>query len=804
MKRKSPHFREARLRRQTKGLESLSRTNCKLPPRAREEKSLAQSDEAMPSNGTRPLASPEAHLYDLIHGLNAIIWEADPETLRYTFISPRAEQILGHPVERWLEGNGVEFWTGLIHPEERERVVSFSLGELSAGRDHEIKYRAVAADGRVVWLHEVVRRQRDADGRLRKLCGLMVDITDCKRSEEKYRDIFDNASMGIYQSAPDGRVLTANATLARMLGYDSPDEMLKLKMGDDIYFDMGERERHLAEHRAEAESGVTCEGMEVLWKKKDGTPIWIHLNARSINDAEGRTLYYDGFAHDITERRAAEDALRASEERYRELFENANDFVYTNDLEWNFTSVNKAGEKIIGYTRDEVRKMNAAQVVAPEYRETARRMLERKLAGDDLTSYEVEIIARDGRRVPLEVNSRLILDKEGRAVGVQGIGRDITERRAASVALRASEERFRALVENSTDAVIVLNADGALIFDNPSKERPLGYMPGENMGASLFDFIHPEDVARVRRVFEEAVARPGVAARVISRGRHKDGTWRHMESTFRSLLDNPAVGGVVVNSRDVTEQTLAHEKLRRSETMSAMGALVAGVAHEVRNPLFSISATLDSFEARFGDHEEYGKYLALLRGEVGRMTGLMQELLEYSKPPRLELVPISAAKVIARAVRSCAPQARQARVRIVNDAARAEATILADRKRLLQVFQNLLENAIHHTPQGGTVTVSVRDAMRDGVSRVEFAVEDEGPGFREEDLSRIFEPFFTRRRGGTGLGLSIVQRIVEEHRGQVEAANRACGGACLLVRLPLTDAEGVGKGNDERGTLNAG
>jgi PAS domain S-box-containing protein len=747
-----------------------------------------------PDNGSQAHAArPESglldnHAYDLIHGLNAIVWEADPKTLGYTFVSPRAEQILGYPAARWLAGNGLEFWTNLIHPEERERVVRFSLGELNAGRNHEIKYRALAADGRVVWLHEVVRRQMDGAGHLRKLCGLMVDITDCKRTEEQYGTLFNNASMGIYQSAPDGTILTANVTLAGMLGYDSPAELLGRKMSEDVYFDPDERARQLARYRAEAEEGVNVAGIEMLWKKRDGTPIWVHLNARSINDAEGRTLYYDGFAHDITERRRAEDARRESEERYRELFENANDFVYTNDLEWNFTSVNKAGEEIIGYTRDEVRKMNVVQVVAPEHREKARLMLERKLAGNDTTFYEVEVVARDGRRVPLEVNSRLILDKEGRAVGVQGIGRDITERKAAERALRASEERFRAFSENSTDAIVVLAADGSLIYDNPSNNRPLGYTPGELMGVSVLTIIHPEDLPRFQQLFSEAVTRPGVAVRGSFRCRHKDGRWRHIEATMRNLVDNPAVGGVVVNSRDVTEETLTLAELRRSETMSAMGALVAGVAHEVRNPLFSISATLDSFEARFGDREEYGKYFELLRGELGRMTGLMRELLDYSKPPSLELAPVAAGKVVTRAVRSCAPQARQARVRVLNEAAHADATLTADRKRLLQVFQNLLENAIHHSPSGGTVRVAARAARHDGAEWMEFVVEDEGPGFREEDLAHIFEPFFTRRRGGTGLGLSIVQRIVEEHHGHIEAANRDGGGAQMLVRLPLAPA----------------
>ena len=124
----------------------------------------------------------------------------------------------------------------------------------------------------------------------------------------------------------------------------------------------------------------------------------------------------------------------------------------------------------------------------------------------------------------IHLNTRAVNDAEGRTLYYDGFVHDITERRRAEEARRESEERFRALVENSTDAVIVLDADGSLIFDNPSSERPLGYTPGEKMGTSVFDIIHPDDVARFRRVFEETVARPGIATRASFRCRHKDGT----------------------------------------------------------------------------------------------------------------------------------------------------------------------------------------------------------------------------------------------------------------------------------------
>ena len=258
---------------------------------------------------------------------------------------------------------------------------------------------------------------------------------------------------------------------------------------------------------------------------------------------------------------------------------------------------------------------------------------------------------------------------------------------------------------------------------------------------------------------------------------------------------SPVVGpdgdrwGIVV-ILDITERVRLQESLRRSETMSAMGALVAGVAHEVRNPLFGISATLDAFEARFRRRTEYRRYLDVLKERVGRLNELMQHLLDYGKPARLDLAPVVPRVVMGAAVVACAPQAVRAGVEIVLDAPPDLPAPRLDRNRAVQIFQNLLENAIQHSPPGGRVTFRAGPAEEGAALR--FTVEDGGPGFRPEDLDRAFEPFFTRRRGGTGLGLSIVQRIAEQHGGEVAVANRPEGGAVMTVTLPL--APGAAKG----------
>jgi signal transduction histidine kinase len=232
------------------------------------------------------------------------------------------------------------------------------------------------------------------------------------------------------------------------------------------------------------------------------------------------------------------------------------------------------------------------------------------------------------------------------------------------------------------------------------------------------------------------------------------------------------------------------ESLRRSETLSAMGTLVAGVAHEVRNPLFSISANLDAFESRYGKEGEHAGIITLLRSETSRLVSLMNDLLDYGRPGREKPAPQHLEDVATQAVSACASLASHHRVRVLNRISPGLGPVVMDRKRIAQVLQNLLANAVQHSPEGGTVTIEAQEVGARDQAWLECSVSDSGPGFPPEDLPRIFEPFFTRRRGGTGLGLSIVQRIMEMHGGTIVAANRPQGGAIVSLRLPRLGPDG--------------
>ena len=283
------------------------------------------------------------------------------------------------------------------------------------------------------WFQVDVLPVRDENDEIFAGMVLWQDITERKRaiedleqSEERYRNLFENANDIIYVHDLKGNYISMNDAAERVFGY-TRDEALKMNMADIAAPEHYEIAR--ANLLKKLQGGAKQTAYEVDCIRKDGSRVTLEVNSTVILK-DGEPAAVQGIARDITDRKLAEAALKESESRFRDLFENANDLIYTHDLRGNFTSLNRAGERITGYSREEALRMQISQVVAPEYIEYAQRMTMRKLEGDAPTSYELEIIAKGGNRVMLELSTRLIY-KNDRPVGVQGIGRDITSRRQA-------------------------------------------------------------------------------------------------------------------------------------------------------------------------------------------------------------------------------------------------------------------------------------------------------------------------------------------------------------------------------------
>lgn len=528
---------------------------------------MMQDPENKESKATHPSGEPIKHTLSdeqyrsFIENLPVLFYAVDP-TPPYSpiYVSPAFERF-GYPMEDWL--NDPKMWIRVIHPDDRQWVFDQTAASTVSGEEVDYEYRIVDARGSVHWVRDCGCLIRSKNGNVVCREGVMLDITDRKRAEEeltlgeqRFRNIFDNASDIIYIHDLDGNYLSINDAGERIFGYTRA-ETLKMNMSDVAVPEQLHLLKDQLAKKLNGDSGQTSYEVDCL--RKDGRKITLEVNS-SIIHKDGVPVAVQGIARDVTERKRVEAAIRENEERYRDLFENANDLIYTHDLLGNFTSINRAGEKITGYTRDEAVRMNVSQVVAPEYLEQARRMITTKVDGVGPTAYELEIVAKGGHRVSLELSTRLMF-LDGRPVGIQGIGRDITERKRTEEALKASEQRYRQLGEGILHQIWTARPDGMLDYVN---KRTLEYFEKareELIGDGWRNAVHPDDLDECLARWTHSLA-TGDPFETEFRLRRYDGEYRwHVAKATAGRDSFGNINKWFGTNTDIHEQKESEEKL---------------------------------------------------------------------------------------------------------------------------------------------------------------------------------------------------------------------------------------------------
>jgi PAS domain S-box-containing protein len=409
------------------------------------------------------------------------------------------------------------------------------------------------------------------------------------KSEAEYRLLFETNPQPMYVCDEKTLAfLAVNDAAVRHYGY-SREEFLAMSVKE---IRPAEEVPALLNHIAK-NTGTHDSAGEWLHRKKDGTVIDVEVTWHKL-DFAGRPSYLV-LANDVTGRKQAEIALCESEERYRELFENANDLIYTHDLAGNFTSLNKSGERLTGYSQEEARTMNIEKVVAPEHLKTARSMIAHKTVKDNVsTVYELDIIAKNGRRISLELSTRLIY-REGKPFGVQGIGRDITERKRTEEALRESEQKFRSIVETTNEWVWSIDLQGNHTYTNPAVEQILGYTPEEIVGVNGLAFMHEEDSREVERLLPELIDKKRGWNGLVLRWKHKRGGYRYLESNSAPVFDPQGnLIGYRGADRDITarrrmeaERQMIFEIIQGVITTPTLDDLLKLIHHSISKLLYA-------------------------------------------------------------------------------------------------------------------------------------------------------------------------------------------------------------------------
>ena len=501
------------------------------------------------------------------------------------------------------------------------------------------------------------------------------------------------------------------------------------------------------------------------------------------------------------ERQRADAAMSASEEQYRAIFNASADALVLWDSRFRRVDVNRAYERLYGWSRDEVIGHGYEHpAFSPEYAHPRLELVRRALAGETCRA-ELEAIRKDGGRVPTEV--RAIPFQHRGEPHVLTIARDITERRRAEHALLASEEKYRAIFDGSTDAIVLWNRDIRIVDVNAAFTRMYGY---------------PRDEVR-GRTFDERIARDGVERRVALMRRalageegvledtalRQDGSTfpaelRYLPITYRGEPHVLAIGRDITERREAEAQRARLEaQLRQAQKMEAIGQLTGGIAHDFNNILTSVIGytvlALERAQAQ-GDDAQV-RWLQQTQRASQRARHLIQQMLTFSRGQRGEPRPLALAPVVRESLtllRSTLP----ATIDVERDLDPDVPAVLADPVQLEQVLLNLCINARDAVAGAGTIRVSVRRVRERGTqcascrqavdgSYAELAVRDTGGGIAPEVVDRMFEPFFTTKDvgKGSGMGLATVHGIVHEHHGHVVVETAPGEGACFRVLLPM-------------------
>lgn len=478
------------------------------------------------------------------------------------------------------------------------------------------------------------------------------------------------------------------------------------------------------------------------------------------------------------------------------IVESSDDAILSKDLNGIIHSWNKGAERIYGYSAEEMIGKHVSMLVPPNHPDDTVEIMQRLRRGERIEHYETTRRAKNGNILSVSLTISPIHDEAGAITGASTIARDISERkrseeelRRSRQALQESELRFRSLVQNSSDIISILDADGTIRYESPSIERILGYRPEELIGKNAFEFVHSDDRQRVINIFQEHLPTRGSISPVELRFRHRDGSWRTLEATGNNLLHEAGVAGIVVNSRDITERKRTEEVLHATEKLATTGRLAAAIAHEINNPLEGVTNLLYLLENHTSLDATARRYARMAQEEVARVARIARQTLAFYREPTVP-VEVDVSELLNGLLELYTHKMQTRRITLEKRLETA-ASITASPGEIRQVVSNLLGNALDAVPEGGAIKVHVfqsRDWRHPWQEGVRISIADNGHGIRREHLHSIFDPFFTTKgEKGTGLGLWVSHGIVQKYGGtiHVHSSIRAGhSGTCFSVFFP--------------------
>ena len=724
----------------------------------------------------------------------------------FTFVNEAEARILGYSAGELIGMNYRKYCT----PETAKIVFQlyhrlYETGEAFKGFEGEF----IRKDGSRCYDEIYAALRKNARGEIIGFRGLSQDITARKKfemelrtSEEKYRGIIDSLVDAYFEVDLTGRHTFVNDEVCRRLGY-SREELLQMTNRDLETPESARRTYQV--FRDVYLTGKKVNAHEYTSIHKDGSIGYSELSVSLIRDQEGQPTGFRGVSRNIDERKKMMQELRASEQKYREIIETIVDGYYETNITGTFIFVNDVILRHLQYSREEMLTMSNRHIQTREdARKTYLAFMQVLRTGRQLDTLEFPAIRKDGTRGIYEISVALMRNAEGTPTGFRGISRDVTTRTQMELDLRASEEKYRSIIESMIDGYYEIDLNNRFTYVNDVICSHLQYSREEIMHMSNRDWQTPENAEKMVSAFRE-VLKTGKQIRALEyEAISKDGSIGVYEVSVNLIKD---AGGKPIGyrgiSRDVTERKkkedeLKHNRLslervnleleaaiRRADRMAkeaesanqAKSQFLANMSHEIRTPMNGvigmIGLLLDT-----DLNEEQRKYAEIVRSSGENLLGLINNILDFSKieaqKMELEILDFDLLDTMESAIEVFSLKAEEEGIELIHMVDPAvPAGLRGDSSRLRQVLVNLVGNGVKYTQTGAVFTQVSLMSSDDRRVKLFFSIMDTGIGIARDKIASLFSPFVqadgsvTRKYGGTGLGLAICKQLVELMGGEI-------------------------------------
>ncbi len=765
------------IKRDTHEIESLLFITTDITKKIEVEKNLKDSEEKY---------------RELVNNANSIIIKLNRDG-DFLFINEYGEEFFGFSQDELIGCNVI----GTIVPktESSGRDLESLISVILSNPD-EYKYienENITKSGKTVWVSWANKALYDKEGKIIGVLTVGTDITEKKEaeqglkiSEEKYRNIIKNLHLGYLNVTTEGKILIHNPTFNKIAGFDSNKDLVGLNM-PDLWQNPEDRKKYLDQLKKQG-----CVYNYIIYGRKiNGEKIILLANSQLLKNDIGDAISIESTFIDITEKHKLEQKLRESEENYRNLYEEAPNAYFSISIDKSILRCNKAAEKLLGYTKEELLSMKVFDLYADtEYGfSKAKELFQKFSKGELIQDEEFQMKRKDDKHIWISLSVKPILDQEGNIIESLSMVIDMNERKRAEEALKSERDKLKAMIDGLTSAGLSID-----IIGDDYKVQYMNDLMKERFGDFIGKLCY-ENYIGATEPCEDCPAMKSIKTNTIERVEQSAVDKRNYE-IFSAPIPNPdgTISKAIELVIDITERKKAEQELILLSQLKS--ELLTRYSHELKTPLMSIKGFTNLLSIKFQDtlHDEELSLIGEITKGCHRLETLVRNILDTadldSGTVELELTKNDLSSVI----RSCVEQLEgfaNSRDHTINLKLHEELLISFDIKQIVQVVNNIITNAIKFTPPQGRITIQ-SEIKEDFIT---ISIRDTGIGFTNEETQILFKRFGKIERfgqgfdiitEGSGLGLYLSRKIVELHGGElwVESEGRNKG-STFYITLPL-------------------